>query len=98
MDKNLASFLERVVERSGPKPALLYGPGNPGTLWTYQDLWERSSRVACWLQERGIVKGDRIIIWGPNSPWWVACYFGALRNGAILVPLDVRSGPDFAGR
>ena len=35
------------------------------------------------------------IAWGSaaqNSPWWVAAYFGCLRMGAILVPLDLRSG------
>ena len=36
-----------------------------------------------------------MVLWAPNSPWWVASFFGALRCGAIVVPLDMRSGPDF---
>lgn len=43
-------------------------------------------------------KGDRILLWGPNMPQWVLGFFGALRAGAIPVPLDVRSAPDFVSR
>lgn len=95
---NLNDFLRQIVERNSSKPALQYGPGKPTEVWTYEELWQRSGRIARWLQDRGVRKGDRLIIWGPNSPWWVAAYFGALRSGAILVPLDVRSGLDFAQR
>jgi len=96
--KNLGSFLHEIVERNRQKPALLYRPGNTTEVWTYSQLWEKSGAVARWLQDMGVGKGDRVIIWAPNSPWWVASYFGALRIGIILVPLDVRSSEDFVAR
>ncbi|MDT7602994.1 MAG: long-chain acyl-CoA synthetase, partial [Acidobacteriota bacterium] len=43
-------------------------------------------------------KGDRVILWGENSPEWVAAFFGCLLRGAIVVPLDAASAPDFAAR
>lgn len=95
---NLSNFLKQIVERNVSKPSLHYGPGNPDEVWSYQELWQRVGWVARRLQDQGVEKGDRLIIWGPNSPWWVASYFGALRIGAVLVPLDVRSSPDFADR
>src|SRR5690349_6664641 len=96
--QTLGSFLRQVTVRYGPQPALIYQAGTTPEVWSYQQLWAQSSRVAHWLQAHGISKGDRVVIWGPNSAWWVAAYFGSLRVGAILVPLDVRSTADFVAR
>ena len=46
----------------------------------------------------GVQKGDRVLLWDPNMPQWVLASFGALRAGAIAVPLDMRSAPDFVTR
>ena len=96
--ETLGTFLQRVVTRYDAQPALSYKPGATTEVWSYRRLWERSTRIAAWLQTQGIAKGDRVVIWGPNSPWWVAAYFGSLRLGVILVPLDVRSNADFVQR
>ncbi|MBK6315966.1 MAG: AMP-binding protein [Blastocatellia bacterium] len=58
---------------------------------------------ACWrfareLQDRGIGHGDRVAIWGRNSPEWVAAFYGTLLRGAVAVPLDDACAPDFAVR
>ena len=94
----LGDFLEDGVRRFADRPALLHRPLYRTESWTYAQLWERSSRVLLWLREQGLERGDRVVIWAQNSPWWVAAYFGCLRMGAILVPLDLRSGPDFVER
>ena len=54
-----------------------------------------SGRVASLLQRNGLAKGDRVVLWGHNSPQWVLAFFGCLRAGVVLVPLDLRSAPDF---
>ena len=54
--------------------------------------------MATLLQQRGLAKGDQVIIWGPNSPHWVLMFFGCLRAGIIAVPLDLRSAPDYVMR
>jgi long-chain acyl-CoA synthetase len=94
----IGDFLRETTQRLGDKKALLYGPGEKTEVWSYSRLWDESSKVARWLQDQGIEKGDRIIIWAPNSPSWVAVFFGALRVGAVLVPLDMRSSDDFVSR
>jgi long-chain acyl-CoA synthetase len=93
--ETLGQFLERVTVRFSAKPALLYKPRYRTEVWTYSDLWDQSTRVAWWLHDHGIGKGDRVVVWAPNSPWWVAAFFGLERVGAVCVPLDIRSAPDF---
>src|SRR5439155_23027514 len=50
------------------------------------------------LRARGVARGDRVVIWGPNRPEWVFAYFGALLLGAIVVPFDVRAQESFLQR
>jgi long-chain acyl-CoA synthetase len=97
-DQTLGGFLAWIATTYSSRPALMYKPGLKTDVWTYSDLRERADRVAHWLQDQGIGKGNRVAIWAPNGPWWVAAFFGVLRNGSIVVPLDVRSSPDFVRR
>ena len=96
--ETLATFVQRLAEQYDSTPAIMYKPGKETETWSYAHLNERANRAALWLREHGVGKGDRIIIWSPNNPSWVAAYFGALRLGAVVVPLDVRSSIEFAER
>jgi 2-aminobenzoate-CoA ligase len=59
--------------------------GDDGT-WTYEELRERSGRVARVLvDEMGLVPGNRVLLHGPNTPELIACWFGILRAGGIVV-------------
>jgi long-chain acyl-CoA synthetase len=97
-DDTLGRFLERIADEFGPLPALNYKPDRRTQTWTYRQMLAGANQVAAWLQEQGVVKGDRVVIWSPNDPWWVLAFFGILRIGAIVVPLDVRSSPEFVER
>ncbi|MCH7801259.1 MAG: AMP-binding protein [Chloroflexi bacterium] len=70
-------------------------PGIRYTGLTYSQLWEGAGKLAALLQSRGLSKGDMAIIWGPNCPQWVLTYFGCIRAGVILVPVDMMSTPEF---
>ncbi len=48
-----------------------------------------SSHLAGLLAEHGIVRGDRVGIMLPNLPHFPVCYYGALRRGAVVVPMNV---------
>ncbi len=91
----LVELLENSSKTFGANPALLIKPSFRYLVWSYADLWDDSGRVASFLQDQGVKKGDRILLWGPNMPQWVLGFFGALRAGAVPVPLDVRSAHDF---
>ena len=66
--------------------------------WTYAQLVATAYRFARELEARGIGPGDRVLLWGPNSGAWVAAWFGCLARGAVVVPLDEASTPDFIER
>ncbi|HLZ51741.1 MAG TPA: AMP-binding protein, partial [Candidatus Acidoferrum sp.] len=65
---------------------------------TYVEL---SARALFWsyaLGGRGIGPGDRVLLWSPNSAEWVACFWGILLRGAVVVPMDAAASPDFVQR
>ena len=94
----VVEFLQCTVERYSARDALFFKPAFRYQRWSYSRLWEDSGRVATLLQRSGLVKGDQVLLWGPNSPHWVLIFFGCLRAGAVLVPLDLRSAPDYVAR
>jgi long-chain acyl-CoA synthetase len=97
-DQTLSGLLEWIAETYTSRPALLYKRSLKTEVWTFQDVRRHADRVTHWLQDQGVGTGDRVVLWAPNSPWWVAVFFGILRNGSIVVPLDARSSPDFVHR
>jgi long-chain acyl-CoA synthetase len=54
----------------------------------YRDLDEASARVASWLLGRGITAGDRVGLMLPNTPEFAELYYGILRAGAVVVPMN----------
>jgi long-chain acyl-CoA synthetase len=56
---------------------------------SYRDLDEASAMVAALLRERGVQAGDRVGIMLPNVPYFAICYFGVLRAGGTIVPMNV---------
>jgi long-chain acyl-CoA synthetase len=94
----LVELLDESQRKFGSNPALLVKPTYKYLVWNYRQLWEASGQVAHWLQQQGVGKGDRVLLWGPNTPQWVMAFFGVVRAGAVAVPLDVRSAPDFVSR
>jgi long-chain acyl-CoA synthetase len=91
----LLDMFDDAVERFGNRPALsLEGDEGPSLQWTYRELQHRS-RLAAWrLRAAGLEPGDRILTWSPATPQLPAAYFGAMRAGLVLVPLDLRMAPD----
>ena len=93
--QTLNDLLETAAGRFGDATALSIKPGIRVRRWSYRELWEAAGRVAAYLNGRGIEKGDRVVIWAPNRPEWVVALFGCMRLGAIAVPFDIRSAPEF---
>jgi acetyl-CoA synthetase len=61
---------------------------------TFRDLADWSSRFAHWLAGRGVGPGDRVAIMLEPSLAFYAALFGAIKRGAIAVPLFTLFGPD----
>ncbi|HEV7965298.1 MAG TPA: AMP-binding protein, partial [Actinoplanes sp.] len=81
---NLAANLLRSAARFPDRPAVRLDD----TILTYADLDDRSARAATWLIARGVRPGDRIAIMLPNAPEFAILYYGVLRAGAVVVPMN----------
>lgn len=54
--------------------------------WTYNDLYEKANQIAHVLKDDlGFVSGNRVLIRSANNPMYVACWFGILKAGGIVV-------------
>jgi acetyl-CoA synthetase len=62
--------------------------------FTFAELSAWSARFAHWLAARGIGPGDRVAIMLDPSRAFYVCLFGAIKCGAIAVPLFTLFGPD----
>jgi len=60
----------------------------------YADLARDSSRFAHWLQAQGIAPGNRVAVMLEPSRAFYVSIFGAMKMGAIAVPLFTLFGPD----
>lgn len=93
---HLLSLLEEVAEQYDHAPALLEAHEDGFSRISFRELRGRTAAVAVRLAAAGIGKGDRVILSGKNHPDWVICWFGVVRLGAVVVPLDVGLKPDAA--
>jgi long-chain acyl-CoA synthetase len=85
-------------QRLGNEQAYAERVGYRLVRWTYGDVAGLAFRLARELTARGIRKGDRVVIWGPNSAAWVAAFLGCANQGVIAVPMDDAASSDFAVR
>lgn len=89
----LGSFLRR-----GGECAYVQHRGYRTVRWSYRQVAETAFQFARELQQRSIGKGDRVLLWGPNSSEWVVVFFGCAIRGAIVVPIDDAGAADFIQR
>ena len=82
---NIASLLERSAFLFPHRVAVHAGPQS----MNYAQLDAAASRLAHGLRALGIGPGDKVALSCPNAPWFPVCYFGILKAGAVVVPLNI---------
>jgi long-chain acyl-CoA synthetase len=82
---SLAQLLTKTTATHGDRPALRLDD----TVLTFDMLDESATRVAGLLKDRGLQPGDRVAIMLPNVPYFGAAYYGVLRAGGVVVPVNV---------
>ncbi|KAB0663823.1 AMP-binding protein [Oryzomonas japonica] len=75
----------------GDKTAFVNRTGVRRLVVSYREFHDLALRMANLLAQKGVVPGDRVLIWGPNSSWWAVAYWGIVVRGAIAVPVDFMS-------
>ena len=61
-----------------------------GERLSYQEVWDRSARVAGGLRAAGVERGDRVAIRLLNSNDWALAFYGIQMTGAVAVPVNTR--------
>ncbi|MET7690463.1 long-chain fatty acid--CoA ligase [Streptomyces sp. NPDC005483] len=83
--RNVSRLLTDTVSRHPERTAIVFGDDHI----TYAALDAAASRVANLLVTRGIRPGDKVALSCPNLPEFSSVYFGILKAGAVVVPLNV---------
>jgi len=81
---NLSVLLESTARALPDRAALVCGDHTT----TYAELDASANRVALAMRERGVRRGDRVALICPNLPEFPVIYFGLLKAGAVVVPLN----------
>jgi long-chain acyl-CoA synthetase len=97
MRETLLSFLDD-CRAHGKQTAVAHEAGVRLSRSSYARLASSACQFARELEARSIGVGDRVLFWGENRPEWIACFYGCLLRGAVAVPLDLKSAPDFVAR
>ena len=85
MSFNLAVILNETARSAPDRPVAVYDGGE----LTYAELDQASDRLAAALAAAGIKPGDRVALQLPNIPQFLISYFGILKAGGVVVPLNV---------
>ena len=89
MLNTLAEVLPEAARRFGDKIALVVGDQE----FSFRDLDGRSNALAANLVKLGIQPGDRVTLYALNSWEWIVSYYGALKAGAVINPINVMLTP-----
>ncbi len=76
-----------LAERAALHTPMLVERGRPVT---FRDLADEARRVAYGLARLGVTPGDRVALWLPNVPAWLASFFACAQLGAIAVSVNTR--------
>ncbi|MBW2096733.1 MAG: long-chain-fatty-acid--CoA ligase [Deltaproteobacteria bacterium] len=79
-------FLERAVKLFSQKTAVIC----EGQKWTYAQFGERVERLANALEDLGVQHSERVAYLGYNCHRLLECYYGIIKMGGVLLPLNIR--------
>jgi long-chain acyl-CoA synthetase len=82
---NLANLLEKGAAAYADRDAIVIGE----TRLSYGTVDALANQVANTLVARGVRPGDKVALTSPNTPYFTIVYFGILKAGATVVPLNV---------
>ncbi len=87
---NLGYIFDAALKLTPNEPAVLQGD----TTLTFAELDGRCNRMANALASLGVKAGDRLALMFTNDHRFIEALFGAMRIGAVPVPLNIRMGDD----
>ncbi|TAL01153.1 MAG: acyl-CoA synthase [Rhodospirillaceae bacterium] len=89
MQSSVGALICDAATRHGEKTALIFGDRQ----YSFSDLDRLSSAVAAALEKMGLVRGDCVSLYSPNCPEWIVAYYGVMKFGGVINPLNLMLTP-----
>src|SRR4051812_12952591 len=86
---SLGQVLPAAAARYGDKKALIA----PDRTLSFRELDQLSNGLAANLVKLGVAPGDRVTLYAPNCWEWLVTYYGTLKMGAVINPINVMLSP-----
>ena len=86
---SLGQVLPHAARAFGERIALVVGEKS----FSFRELDGLSDALAANLVKLGVKPGDRVTLYAPNSWEWIVSYYGALKAGAMINPVNVMLTP-----
>lgn len=94
--ETLADYFRSVIAHEGE--CLVYDDGFRPRSYTYAALARAARNLAARLEQAGVGRGDRVILWSENRPAWVAAFWACVLRGAAVAPVEERHSVEFFER
>ena len=85
---NISQLLERNARKYTDREAVV----GMGQRLSFRELDRLANNTAYALKERGIGRGDKVVLFMPNVPEFVVAYFAVQRLNAVIVPINAKLG------
>ena len=82
---NVIERLENVARENSGKTAFESVAGKI----TYGELWDRSDRLASWIDKKQGGDKTPVVVYGHKDPWMLVCFFACVKSGRAYCPVDV---------
>ncbi len=89
--KDLLDLFDTSVKRFPTRVAMRIERDGRKEQYTFEDVRELTLRAAGFLAKKGIQHNTRVILFSNNMPEWGMTYFGILKAGATVIPIDPAS-------
>ena len=90
MTETMGAILPKAALRFAGRTALIVEDRR----FTYRELDQLSNRVANGLVAAGVLPGDRVTLYGHNCWEWIVAYYGIVKTGAVVNPINVMLTPE----
>jgi long-chain acyl-CoA synthetase len=88
--KDLLELFDATTKLHRHRVAMRLLPRDEGepVVYTYERVQDMAEQAAGSLRQRGVQPDDRVMVMSENRPEWGISYFGILKAGATVVPLE----------
>jgi long-chain acyl-CoA synthetase len=86
-DTHLVGLIRRQIAATPDGMAMHYRDGAEWKAISYAGVGRAVDAVASWLVDHGVARGDRVVIYASNTPWWSIADLAIMAAGAISVPI-----------